>query len=402
VNFDWSNVVVGHWRVCGPTDWPAMRRRVRATTGTHVVYYDVWSRCGFGGQIADYALADGPPARCHFCYSALGKALTSSFRKAKGMPVLPLQRRMSPRDLEANLTFWEPENMIASEHACCHGDHAKAWEEDGLAAVRELVARTGLGLDFGWKAKVYDTHRCHPRAEVVRVRDVQHAIRTVDLLVTPPGRGIDFEVKLATGRNKDFEDVAAKIRSAADALNAAHAKTPEGRVVVVEALPPEPAPQPEPTPSGAVAELLKFRSGLDEVIAFARDSDAANARLAAARQEVEAARQKAIGLIRTREAVADQTRIAKIGYEHARDKVVDLNVRLNNACVDEARQLTEYERLQKCLAEAERVARGPEQDLRAAEELLAEAEAAEKKRTTQVSPEMMTILDALKTLQGGK
>lgn len=261
--FDWSGVVVGHWRV----ERPAGRAKWGGALWRCVSY------CGVASVFRAPVLAAGATLTCEGCRRGAG---------APGCRVVVAEGSLAP--WRAN---W---STVVEEKSNLKGRNATAdWDAYGRPALLGAIDRTGLGRDFGWKCFVRDCHEMNKSgySPFVRVKSVTEGQRRVELSVRPAGGAYTFEVDVSTGRTDvPFADVRRALEAAcappAAPTNGKHHPAPSTNGTNH---PPEPAPAPAPAPAPTVREtilggldvekLLRLRSGFDTLITVGREATTA-------------------------------------------------------------------------------------------------------------------------------
>jgi len=320
--FDWSAVVVGHWKV--------VDRRPGLGKGGRVCYRAV-SRCGvltvFNGQ----ALAAGATKTCEACRPLLMQVHT------RAGPTPPPARVVPESRMSLHRTLWEEYNQVDVETKNIRGPEAKKdWDNHGAPCLRDLLTRTGLGLDYGWKVYVRDIHEFGqvqrpPAPGRVRVKSDAPATRRIDATIRPPGGRYYFDVDICTGRSGEWVEVVSRVRGAADVMadvglvgrnGPPDGGQPAGRGKAVQpapkAQPAAPAPALPPVPETAaavlaagVARMEKLRGGLDAVIHVAREAQAGAALKAEIEARAAALREKAAPLAAAADKAVEEERVAR-------------------------------------------------------------------------------------------
>lgn len=267
-SFDWTGVTVGHWRVTGEA--------VRCLN--HSIVYRCVSRCGATGAFERHILAKGAFPICEICDPAASYDRTTSVTK----------------DYTATKAWEGP--MIQERTTLKLKEATEEWENGGREVLNSVLVRSGLGTDFGWKVFIRDCHR-HPNMQnsdrdPIKIRAFHDSTRRIELKIFG-GTRYEYEVDLSTGRvDRPWIEIRRALEGAVSASRKKKSlptekPTPETPVAATE------VPVPVPVPRSAAeakaestnaaifggldtTKLAGIRDGLDSLIAFSKDVNAAS------------------------------------------------------------------------------------------------------------------------------
>lgn len=386
--FDWSGVIVNHWRV---TSMPSIGKGGRAM-------YSCVSRCGVRSPFRRDALASGATATCEGC------------RVYAVAP--PAARVTEEQHLPAHSKLWESIAVVDINNKLGSKTAQLAWSRHGLPLLMRTIDGTGLGRDFGWKLCV---HNCRespaPRAGVVRIVNVIEQQRKLAIVIKPAEGGLVFEANLTTGRtDRPFTIVQAAFKAACEKTEAivvaptngkSHPAAAPAPTPQETAKPEEPAKPADATFGGVSLDaLLALRSNLDTVISVGRDM------------------QTTAELKREISAVVDERRKVVTPLQELADDAVRVATREANELSAAQSLATELQnKLAAAVADCDRLSRAASmsaevrdralaelrpalEQLREAEQQLAEAEKMETDRVKALgkADDMVALFAALKKM----
>ncbi len=389
--FDWSGVIVNHWRV---TSMPSIGKGGRAT-------YSCVSRCGVRSPFRRDELSKGATATCEGC------------RLYAVAP--PAARVTEEQHLPAHSKLWESIAVVDINNKLGSKTAQLAWSRHGLPLLMRTIDGTGLGRDFGWKLCVHNCHESQaPRTGLVRIVNVIEQQRKLAIVIKPAEGGLVFEANLSTGRSdRPFATVQAAFKSACEKTESIMVAPTNGKhhppaaIPVATPAPEEPAkPDASAKPSDAtfggvsLDALLALRSNLDTVISVGRDmqttAELKREFLAAvtAKREIVAplqSRADAAAAVAHREA-------GELGAAHA--EANELSNRLRDAVERRDRLVQQVETSNAIRDRAMAELMPAMEELREAERQLAEAEKMEADRVKALgkADDMVALFAALKKM----
>lgn len=397
---EWGLVVVGHFLAFEPVTFGGG------------LWYTI-SKCGIATKFTASDLAKGATQTCLACRPRK----VAKMQSILGAGYAPPSHRIPPPDLVQWVqSRWRAELILKTVTSNLRGSAVKEFDEGPpMDAIRAVIVRSGLGLDFGWTvnaqmAAPYGGGNTKPRVTFIRPGANNPAQKRLDFNVKCHDTEYRYEVSLHTGRSCDWPSVVAMLTKGAEDLNAENDKgpAPVNHVPKKLAAPPPFTSPPTSSPADVLkmdpARLESMKSGLDVLLNASREATAGAAMKAELKAKYDEIHARAKPLLDAVDAAVDVVKKAETHLVACVDVQGEAWQALEKAKTQFELTTNEckwsednFHAAKRAQTEAALAAVGPAEELQRARIELEEAERLDQERMSRIqqTPDLAALISAL-------